>query len=89
MPDFTSEIEINVEEFWDECSRHEREELVDLLEEQGYVKRAVPKGIKPSHYTPNLMEIEWDETMDKLSQLRLRITRDEEDMIKNLVNKYY
>ena len=88
MPDFTSEIEIDVEEFWDECSRHEREELVDLLEEQGYVKRTVPKGVKPSHYTPNLMEIEWNDMIDKLSELRQRITIEEEQTIKALVEKY-
>ena len=43
MPDFTSEIEIYVDEFWQECSRSEKEELIDILEEGGWVKRTTPK----------------------------------------------
>ena len=88
MPDFSTEIDIYVDEFWNECSRSEKNELIDLLVEEGHVIRVHNSSLDDEKQKPSLMEIEWDETMDKLSQLRLRITRDEEEIIKALVKKY-
>lgn len=88
MPYFSSEIEIDVDEFWDECSSREKEELIDILEEDGWVRRTGPKGSDPSEGLPSIPEIEWGEMMDKLSTLRQRLTLEEEELIKNIVNRY-
>ena len=88
MPDFTSEIEIDVEEFWDECSRREKNELIDLLVNEGFVKLVVDSSINNEFQRPSLMEIEWNTMIDKLSLLRQRVTLEEEQAIKELVSKY-
>jgi hypothetical protein len=88
MPDFTSEIEIDVEEFWDECSRREKNELIDLLVNEGFVKLVVDSNINNEFQRPSLMEIEWNTMIDKLSLLRQRVTLEEEQAIKDLVSKY-
>jgi hypothetical protein len=88
MPDFTSEIEIDVEEFWDECSRREKNELIDLLVNEGFVKLVVDSNINNEFQRPSLMEIEWNTMIDKLSLLRQRVTLEEEQDIKELVSKY-
>ena len=88
MPDFTSEIEIDVDEFLDSCSRNEKQQLIDILVDEGWVRRTVGRNAHPDDYAPNLLEIEWNNTMNKLSELRQRITLEEEEMIKNLVAKY-
>lgn len=88
MPDFTSEIEIDVEEFWDECSRREKNELIDLLVNEGFVKLVVDSNINNEFQRPSLMEIEWNTMIDKLSLLRQRVTLEEEQAIKELVSKY-
>jgi hypothetical protein len=88
MPDFTSEIEVYVDEFVDSCSRSEKQELIDILVDEGWVRRIVAKNVHPNDYVPSLLEIEWNNTMNKLSELRQRITLEEEEMIKNLVTKY-
>jgi hypothetical protein len=88
MPDFTSEIEIDVEEFWDECSRREKNELIDLLVNEGFVKLVVDSSINNEFQRPSLMEIEWNTMIDKLSLLRQRVTLEEEQAIKDLVSKY-
>jgi hypothetical protein len=88
MPDFTSEIEIDVEEFWDECSKREKNELIDLLVNEGFVRLVVDSSINNEFQRPSLMEIEWNTMIDKLSLLRQRVTLEEEQAIKELVSKY-
>lgn len=88
MPDFTSEIEIDVDEFWYECSRSEKEELIDILEESGWVKRITPKGTTPTENLPSVLEIEWQDMCNKLSDIRLRISTEDEETIKEILMKY-
>jgi len=40
MPDFEFYNENEVDEFWHECSKSEKEELIDLLDEEGSVMRS-------------------------------------------------
>ena len=84
MPDFTTEIDIDPYEYVDECSRHEKQELIDELVNRGFVLQIS----SPIEKKPNLLEIEWMSNIAKLATLRQRVTPEEEDMIKNLVNKY-
>jgi hypothetical protein len=39
-------------------------------------------------FQPNLLEIEWFNTISKLAKLRQRLSIEEEDTIKALVEKY-
>lgn len=88
MPDFSTEIDIYVDEFWNECSRSEKNELIDLLVEEGHVIRVPNSSLDDEKQKPSLIEIEWNDMIDKLSNLRQRITIDEEQTIKALVEKY-
>jgi len=47
MPDFTADIEIDVEEFWENCSRSEKDEMINMLEDEGWVRRVIPDGKNP------------------------------------------
>ena len=84
MPDFTTEIDIEPHEYVDECSRHEKQELIDELVNRGFVLQIS----SPSGAQPNLLEIEWFNTISKLAKLRQRLSIEEEDTIKALVEKY-
>ena len=88
MPDFSAEIDIYVDEFWNECSRSEKNELIDLLVEEGHVIRVPNSNLDDEKQKPSLMEIEWNNMIDKLSNLRQRISVEEEQTIKALVEKY-
>lgn len=88
MPDFSAEIDIYVDEFWNECSRSEKNELIDLLVEEGHVIRVPNSNLDDEKQKPSLMEIEWNDMIDKLSNLRQRISIEEEQTIKALVEKY-
>ena len=88
MPDFSTEIDIYVDEFWNECSRSEKNELIDLLVEEGHVIRVPNSSLDDEKQKLSLIEIEWNDMIDKLSDLRQRITLEEEQMLKSLVQKY-
>ena len=88
MPDFSAEIDIYVDEFWNECSRSEKNELIDLLVEEGHVMRVPNNSLDDEKQKPSLIEIEWNDMIDKLSNLRQRISVEEEQTIKALVEKY-
>jgi hypothetical protein len=85
MPEFRTEIDIDVDEFWNECSIWERGELADLVIEEGLAQE-----IDGHKYVEDesLLGIEWKKTIDKLLTLRQRLTIEEEELIKSIVNKY-
>jgi hypothetical protein len=75
------EVDIDVDDFLDSCSRREKEQLVKKLKEGDLWEDT--KSDKLS-----LMELEWNETLTKLSNARLRLTNEEEAIIKKIANKY-
>ena len=88
MPEFDSYVDVDVDEFWSAYSTREKEELIDVLEEDGWVKRTSPKGTKPEDRLPSILEIEWQDMCNKLSDIRQRISTDDEETIKNILKRY-
>lgn len=76
-----TKVDIDVDDFLDSCSRREKEQLVKKLKEGDLWEDT--KSDKLS-----LMELEWNETLTKLSNARLRLTNEEEAIIKKIANKY-
>lgn len=87
MPDFTSEIEVYVDEFWEACSRSEKDELIDLIEEEGFVKRIghVKQGKKENK---SFMEEDHINFCGIISSSYIRMSLEEIEMIKELAKKY-
>jgi hypothetical protein len=82
MPTFYAEnIDIDVDEFIDSCSRKEINELIDYLVEDGYVIKVT--GIKQS-----VPEAEFNQLLDKLSQNRLCLTNEEEELLKKIASRF-
>jgi len=88
MPEFETYVEVEVDELWSACSTKEKEELIDMLVEGGWVKRTSPKGTKLKDRLPSILEIEWQDMCNKLSDIRQRISTDDEETIKNILKKY-
>ena len=88
MPEFETYVDVYVDEMWSACSKKEKEELIELLVDEGYVKRVTQRDTEPEK-GKSLMEIEWDTMIDKLSDLRQRVSAEEEEILKNIVSKYF
>ena len=88
MPEFDTYVVVEVDEFWSECSTREKEELIDMLVDDGWVLRTSPKGVIPEERLPSIPEIEWQELTNKLSQIRLIISAEDEQTIRTILSKF-
>ena len=87
MPEFVSDVDVDVDEFWSVCSIGEKEELIDILVEEGWVVRTSPKGSTPEQTLPSLPDILWMEMINKISVSRLQLTREEEELIEKIYKR--
>jgi hypothetical protein len=74
-------VDVDVEEFLDDCNKGEIEEVIQWLVDSDWIK---PTQVEEG----NVMDIEWFNTVSKLHTLRQRLTVEEEELIKSIVNKY-
>lgn len=88
MPEFETYVDVEVDEFWSMCSNREKEELIDMLVDDGWVLRTSPKGVIPEERLPSIHEIEWQELTNKLSQIRLMISAEDEQTIRTILSKF-
>lgn len=87
MPEFVSDVDVDVDEFWSVCSIGEKEELIDILVEEGWVVRTSPKGSTPEQTLPSLPDILWMGMINKISVSRLQLTREEEELIEKIYKR--
>jgi hypothetical protein len=84
MPYFETELDIDVDEFISSCSKSEIKELIESLQEDGYIR----KDSIIEEDSMNLLDEEWLTVTNKLNTLRLRLSPEEEELIKDIVNRY-
>lgn len=88
MPEFETYVDVDVDEFWSMCSRREKESLIDSLVDDGWVIRTSPKGSNPEEHLPSIPDLEWQESLNVLSQNRNLISVEDEELIKKIAKKY-
>jgi hypothetical protein len=88
MPEFETYVDVDVDEFWFECSTREKEKLIDMLVDDGWVIRTSPKGTDPESKLPSITDLNWMEMINKLHDIRIQISSDDEESIKQIIKKY-
>lgn len=84
MPYFETELEVDVDDFLSSCTKSEIKKLIEALQEDGWlVKESVAQTDKM-----NLLDEEWLNVTNKLNNIRLRLSVEEEQTIKDIVNRY-
>jgi hypothetical protein len=89
MPEFTTEIDIDPSEFVDSCSKREKDRLVEILIEDGYIQpdqdsKNGNNGVR----RPNINDQTFWESLDKLAKCRDLLTITEEQFINNLAERF-
>ena len=84
--DVEAEFEVDISEFLESLDGDETEELVELLKKEGWLKNL--NIINP--YTPgkSIPEIEFDNTINKIYQNYVRLTSEEEEVLKKIANRF-
>ena len=84
MPNFYSEaeVDIDVNEFMDACSRHEIEEVIDYLKETGYLSHL------KNDSNMSLNESEFENNLLAISGNYLNVTKEEEEVISKIAKRF-
>lgn len=89
MPEFTAEVDIDPSEFIDSCSRRERDRLIEILIEDGYIQPDQDtKNGNTGVRKPNINDQTFWDSLDKLAKCRDLLSIEEENFINNLANKF-
>ena len=75
------DIHVDVEDFLESCSRKEKEKLIKILKEGDLWENTVSNNLR-------VLEQEWNEVLTKLAKSRLRLSNEDEELIKKIANKY-
>ena len=87
MPTFYAEdIEIDVDKFLSSCNDRDKEELIDALIEEGYLKKDCRKDFKDYNYS--VSESHFVEAIDKLRSKWNMLTKEEEEFILKIANRF-
>ncbi len=83
MPDFyVDDLDISPSDFVDACSKREINQLIEILVEDGYVDN---ESILKSNRTHD--DEVYTKALIKLSESRLRLTNEEEEIIKKIAER--
>lgn len=77
------DIDIDIDEFLWSCTKREKEELVEALREEGFIKKKY--GGTP---IPNFTDQEFDEMVVKLIGKRFMLTAEEEAVLTKIANRF-
>jgi len=83
MPSFfVDDVDIEVYEFWDSCSKSEKQELLELLRKDGIILM--------EDDTENLSprELEFFDKLEKLKTCYYQLSNEDEVLINQIVSKY-
>jgi len=78
-----TEISLDVNEIYDNLSDREIKKLIDFFVEDGFVISKTPYENK----SLNLLDKEWETAILTLNENRHRLSKEDEEIIKNISNK--
>lgn len=78
------QIDIEVEDFLEECDEKDIQKIIEYLKDEGYLNER--------YYIPppnkNFLDEEWENVINTLNESRHKLTIEEEETIKKIVKKY-
>ena len=78
------DLDIDVDDFYYEMSDREKQEMYELLREDGY-----GSSFKLSDEMPaSVPEWEFIDTIEKISSNRLQLTNEEDEMLKKIASRF-
>ena len=82
----SADVDLDVEEIYDELSSYEINELVDILVEEGYVLKTTSHPKSPN--SQNTSEWLFTNMVGKIINNRLRLTKEEELLLQKISDRF-
>ena len=83
-------IDVDVDDFLSSCDRHDIIEIIKFLKEEEWISE--DSDDENPNLIPlnkqNIFDQEWYSLCDKLSSIRLQLSREDEETIRNILKKY-
>jgi hypothetical protein len=83
MPDFRTDIDIDPQDFYDECSEDEKQELIDILVDDNLVIRLSNPTSNPSTIHTSFLD-----DMQKIQSNYFRLSIEDLEFISQIAKKY-
>jgi hypothetical protein len=84
--DVEAEFEVDISEFLESLDRDETEKLVELLKTGGLLENL--NIINPYAPGKSTIETEFDNTINKIYQNYVRLTSEEEELLKKIASRF-
>lgn len=89
MPTFyTEELDIDADEFLSACRPRDKEEIIDILIEEQYLKKDCKLNNQSKQYNYSIVEAQFEEALEKLSGKWNMLTSEEEQLIIKLASRF-
>jgi hypothetical protein len=89
MPTFyQDDFDIDVNEFLDSCDSSEINEVISYLQESGHLTSGVSGYITTTNGGLNPLEHEWEKLTSFISEIRLRMSNEDEEALRTIAKKY-
>jgi hypothetical protein len=86
MPSFTpDDVDVDVDDFMYQCNNREIKEVIEYLIEEGHIE---PQQVVGSNTSTSLLEYEFNEMLQKIQENRLRLTFEEDALLKKIADRF-
>jgi len=87
MPYFETyaEVQVEVDEFLSSCNEREIREVIDKLKEDGHLSNI---NVPIPENEQLISDKNWNQTCQKLSEIRLQMSMEDIEVIENILKKY-
>jgi hypothetical protein len=87
MPYFETyaEVQVEVDEFLSSCNEREIREVIDKLKEDGHLSNI---NVPIPENEQLISDRNWNQTCQKLSEIRLQMSMEDIEVIENILKKY-
>jgi hypothetical protein len=86
MPSFTHvDVDVDVDDFMYQCNNREIKEVIEYLIEEGHIE---PQQVVGSNTSTSLLEYEFNEMLQKIQENRLRLTFEEDALLKKIADRF-
>jgi hypothetical protein len=88
MPYFETytEVEVQVDEFLSSCREREIREIIEKLKEDGHLSNL---NVPIPEEEQSIFDKNWNESCQKLSEIRLQMSEEDCQTILNIIKKYW
>jgi hypothetical protein len=81
------DVDINIDEFVDSCSSRDIKELIEYLRDNKHLPDAEDENEEETEFF-NIPDEEWYDVLKKLAGLRLQMSLEDIETVKQIIKKY-